>query len=227
MFIGHYGVSFAAKRLRPRVSLAVLFLAVQLLDVLFALFVLAGIEKLRIVPGFTAYNPYDLYWMPYTHSLLGALFWSALTGLAFLALARNVPPGPRRRTAAILGAAVFSHFVLDVPMHTPDMPLGLGADSPKIGLGLWNFRWPAVAAELAVLVAGGILYLRASRPRRRPAVANSVFGAALVALTVSTPLLPAPPSPRTFAVQALAGYGLLAAAAGWFERGRPIGEGSP
>ena len=61
MFIGHYGVSFAAKRFAPRTSLGVLFLAVQLLDVLFAIFVFAGIEKLRIVPGFTEYNAYDLY----------------------------------------------------------------------------------------------------------------------------------------------------------------------
>jgi membrane-bound metal-dependent hydrolase YbcI (DUF457 family) len=226
MFIGHYGVSFAAKRLRPCVSLAVLFLAVQLLDVLFALFVLVGVERMRIVPGFTAYNPYDLDHMPFTHSLVGSLFWSALAALAFLVLAQRVPPGPRRRTAAILGAAVFSHFVLDVPMHTPDMPLGLGADSPKIGLGLWNYRWPAVAAELAVLIAGGILYLRASRPRRRPAVGTYVFGSVLVAVTIATPFFPIPPSPGVFAVQALAGYFLFAAAAGWFERSRPIVEDS-
>src|SRR5260370_5127962 len=56
MFIGHYGVSFAAKRFTPRTSLGVLVLAVQLLDVLFAVFVLAGVEKMRIVPGFTEYN---------------------------------------------------------------------------------------------------------------------------------------------------------------------------
>jgi len=224
MFIGHYGVSFAAKRLRPRASLALLFLAVQLLDVLFAIFVLAGVEKMRIVPGFTAYNPYDLYWMPYTHSLVGALFWSVLAGAAFLALARAVPLPARRWTAVVLGGAVFSHFVLDVPMHTPDMPLGLSPGSPKIGLSLWNHRWPAVAAELAVLAAGLALYLRASKPRRQPATGTIVFGVVLVALTFATPFMPAPPSPRAFAVQALAGYVLLAAAAGLFERGRPLAE---
>src|ERR1700736_4483396 len=125
MFIGHYGVSFAAKRFAPRTSLGTLFLAVQLLDVLFAIFVLAGIEKLRIVPGFTQYNAYDLYYMPYSHSLAGALGWSVAAGLMTLALGG-------RRSARWIAAAVFSHFVFDVPMHTPDLPI-LGNDSPKIG----------------------------------------------------------------------------------------------
>src|SRR6185295_5757070 len=132
MFIGHYGVSFAAKRLRPRVSLAVLFLAVQLLDVLFAIFVLAGIEKMRIEPGFTAYNPYDLYWMPYTHSLAGALAWSVLAAAVCRAAARRLAPRERLVASLVLGAAVFSHFVLDVPMHTPDLPLWPGPEAPKM-----------------------------------------------------------------------------------------------
>src|SRR5262245_63168529 len=125
MFVGHYGVSFAGKRPAPRLSLGVLFLAVQLLDILFALFVLLGIEKVRIVPGFTAYNPYDLYWMPYSHSLLGALLWSAATTLVALVTLRRLRSRDRRIAAGVLGAAVFSHWVLDLPMHTPDMPLFL------------------------------------------------------------------------------------------------------
>src|SRR3982074_3644682 len=113
MLIGHYGVSFVAKRFIPRTSLGSLFLAVQLLDVLFGIFVLAGVEKLRIVPGYTEYNAYDLYYMPYSHRLVGALGWSVAAGLVALAFVR-------RRTAIWIAAAVFSHFILDVPMHTPD-----------------------------------------------------------------------------------------------------------
>src|SRR5712691_11433719 len=130
MFVGHYGVSFAAKRFTPRTSLGVLFIAVQLLDVLFAIFVLAGVEKLRIVPGFTEYNAYDLYYMPYSHSLVGSLGWSVAAGLLAAALGWQ-------RASPWIGAAVFSHFLLDVPMHTPDMPI-LGNNSTKIGLGLWR-----------------------------------------------------------------------------------------
>jgi hypothetical protein len=76
MFVGHYGVSFVAKRYDPSLPLWLLFLAVQLLDVLWAPFVLLGIEKVRIVPGITRSNPLDLYYMPYTHSLVAALLWS-------------------------------------------------------------------------------------------------------------------------------------------------------
>jgi hypothetical protein len=144
--------------------------------------------------------------------------------LAFAGLARGYRSGDRLRGAAIVAAAVFSHFVLDFPMHTPDLPLGPGPGSPRIGLGLWNHRWAAVAAELAVLIAGGILYLRASRPSRRPSRGTFIFGALLIAATFATPFFPNPPSARAFAVQALVFYALLAVAAGFFERRRPLDE---
>lgn len=221
MFVGHYGVSFAAKKPAPRLSLGALFLAVQLLDILFAIFVLLGVEKLRIVPGFTAFNPYDLYWMPYSHSLLAALIWSALTTLVALAALRHLRSRDKRIAAGLLGAAVFSHFLLDLPMHTPDLPLGLDAASPKIGLGLWNHPVLSLAAELLVLGVGIAIYLRATRARSRAAAMRTwVFGGLLVALTLATPLFPPPPSDRAFAVQALVLYGLLAAAAEWIDRGR-------
>lgn len=225
MFIGHYGVSLAAKRYSPRVPLWALFLAVQLLDLLFAVFVLTGIEKMRIIPGFTAYNPYDLYSMPYSHSLVGALAWSAFVGIGCLLVARRLPRGPRIAAAAVLGAAVFSHFLLDVPMHTPDLPLATGAGSPKIGLGLWNHRSAAIAAELAVLTAGGLAYLRASRPASRGfTVATVLFAVALIALTLATPFMRDPPSINAFAVQALVSYLTLAFLAGLVGRGRHAHE---
>lgn len=222
MFIGHYGIALASKRVSPRLSLGALFFAVQLLDVLFAIFVLAGIEKLRIIHGFTAYNPYDLFWMPYTHSLAGSLGWSVIAGFACWAVTRRFAPRERRVAAAVFGAAVFSHFVLDVPMHTPDLPLGLGAGSPKIGLGLWNHRAAAIAAELVVLLIGATIYLRATRPRnRRFAVSTAIFGVALVAITLATPFMPDPASAAAFAIQALVLYAVLALVAGAIDRGRP------
>src|SRR3972149_2278819 len=77
MFIGHYGPSFAIKATDKSIPLWLLFIAVQMVDVLWAVLVLLGIEKVRIVPGITATNPLDLYYMPYTHSLVAALLWSA------------------------------------------------------------------------------------------------------------------------------------------------------
>src|SRR5215471_4208459 len=212
MFVGHYGVSFAIKRWAPRISLGTLFLSVQLLDVLFSIFVLLGIEKLRIVPGFTAYNPYDLYYMPYTHSLVGALAWSAIAGVIFFAV--------RNRDAGLwIAAAVFSHFILDVPMHTPDMPI-LGTDSPKLGLGLWQHRNLALGAELVVLCAGLIVWRRGMTNGRWGRVRAAGFALVLVVLTLATPFLPAPPDANAFGWQALAGYFALAGVAAWLDRRR-------
>lgn len=223
MFVGHYGVSLGVRPRAPRLSLGVLFLAVQFLDIVFAILVLAGVEKMRIVPGFTAFNPYDLYRMPYSHSLLGSLVLSVLVGAGGFLWLRRHPLRQRFTTAAILGAAVFSHFLLDVPMHTADLPLGPGAGSPKIGLGLWNHRVASIAAEFVVLVAGGVLYLRSSRARTQGArIATGVFGAVLVALTLATPFMPDPPRPSSFGVQALVFYLALAAAAEWIDRRRAV-----
>ena len=210
MFVGHYGVSFAAKRYAPRASLGVLFLAVQLLDVLFAIFVSAGIEKLRIVPGFTAYNPYELYYMPYSHSLVGALVWALAAGVLMF-------PLQGRDVGTWIGVAVFSHFVLDVPMHTPDLPV-LGNDSPKIGLGLWRHRDLSLAAELIALGIGFWIYWRGTHGSGSARVGPLLFATVLVALTIATPFFPAPPSGEAFALQALASYVVLALLAAWADR---------
>src|SRR4029079_15166848 len=101
MFVGHYGVSFAAKRAEPAIPLWVLFLAVQFLDVLWAPFVVLGIEKARIVPGITASNPFDLYYMPYTHGLLTALLWALLAGICAQALAGRA----HHRTGVVIALA--------------------------------------------------------------------------------------------------------------------------
>src|SRR5579864_6206218 len=108
MFIGHYGPSFAIKATRPAIPLGLLFIAVQLVDVAWAALVLLGIEKVRIVPGITASNPLDLYYMPYTHSLVAAAAWS----LAAIVLCRLFPGLRNWSIAAWVGAAVFSHWIL-------------------------------------------------------------------------------------------------------------------
>jgi hypothetical protein len=217
MFIGHYGVSFAAKRWAPGLSLGWLFLAVQMLDVLFSIFLLLGIEKMAIVPGRTAYNPYDLYFMPYTHGLVGALVWSVLFGFGAHMLAGR---GRNGAVAGIVtGAGVFSHWVLDVPMHTRDMPL-VGNDSPKIGLGLWRYTSLSLAAELIVLWAGAALWLRAPGETARAPVTSWLFLALLTAALLSTPLMPNPSGAAGFAVTALVSYFGLALLAAWVDHRR-------
>jgi hypothetical protein len=155
MFVGHYGVASAAKPAAKHVPLWVLFIAVQWLDVVWSVLVLLGIEKLRIVPGFTQANALDLYYMPYTHSLAGAaalsLLFGAVAAVAF---------GPRRTaTFGIVSAAAFSHWLLDLVVHVPDLPLY--DDAGKVGLGLWRHVALSFPLELIVLIAGPSLYARA------------------------------------------------------------------
>ncbi|MBI3998927.1 MAG: hypothetical protein HY355_07825 [Armatimonadetes bacterium] len=101
MFLGHYGVALAAKKAAPAVSLGTLMLAAQLADLLWPIFLLVGVEHVRIHPGITAVSPLDFYNYPITHSLVGALGWSLLFGLIY-GLTRHYPRG-----AWVLGGAVF------------------------------------------------------------------------------------------------------------------------
>jgi hypothetical protein len=209
MFIGHYSVAYAAKTVAPKAPLAAYFLAVQALDVLFSVFVLGGVEHMEIVHKYTSYNPYRLYDMPITHSLVGSLAWAVAVGIV-AALVR-LP----RRESLWLGLAVFSHFILDLPVHTPDLSIA-GNDTVKLGLGLWNNVPVVLALELLLLLGGWMLFSRSKRsdatfPKQR----NRIFLGILVLLTIATPFTPDPASPAAFAVQALVLYGALAWASAW------------
>src|SRR5439155_8820678 len=181
MFVGHYGVSFSAKKVEPSIPLWVLFIAVQFLDVLWAPFILLGIEKVRSVPGITASNPLDLYYMPYTHSLVAAVVWSCVGAIVYQLLARPV----RRRTSAFVGFAVFSHWILDFVVHRPDLPLY--DNSAKVGLGLWNAPALAFGLEVALLFGGMWMYFRAGAQRRIATAAFGIFMLAIQAYVVFGP----------------------------------------
>ena len=216
MFVGHYGVSFAANRGDRSIPLWVLFLAVQLLDVFWSLFVLAGIEKVRIVPGITASNPLDLYYMSYTHSLVAALLWSLAAYVAYRAIRAF---GASHRTALLVALAVLSHWVLDLMVHRPDLPLYDNA--AKVGLGLWNFPAPALLLEVAVLFGGMFLYLRSTTATTRLGrYGMPVLGVVMLAVQAFVFFGPPPSSDRAAAVTAIGSYLLFAAVAGWLERRR-------
>jgi membrane-bound metal-dependent hydrolase YbcI (DUF457 family) len=208
MFVGHYGVSFAAKRAEPAIPLWVLFLAVQFLDVLWAPFVLLGIEKVRIVPGFTASNPFDLYYMPYTHSLPGALLWSCVGGLAYEIVARP----SRRRTSVIIGLTVLSHWVLDFIVHRPDLPLY--DNSAKVGLGLWNAPALAFGLEITLLLGGMWLCFREQLARE---LGTLVFCVLMCGVQAYVFFGPPPTSDRAFAWTALISYTVFAVVIWWLQ----------
>jgi hypothetical protein len=211
MFVGHYGVAFATKKADASIPLWVLFLAVQWLDVIWAPLVLLGVERVRIVPGFTATNPLDLYYMPYTHSLVAAISWSVAAALAYGA----IRPASTR-TRLLVGLAVFSHWILDFIVHVPDLPLY--DNRAKVGLGLWNAPIVAFSLEAMLLLGAIAIYLRTVQRRRSGIVA---FG--LIMLGIHAYIFFGPPlgSPTAAAVTALGAYGVFACVI-WFLSDRMV-----
>ena len=206
MFIGHFAVGLAGKRLVPTISLAVWFVSVQLLDLLWPIFLLTGLEHVRIDPGNTPFTPLDFYDYPLTHSLMGAAVWGALLAGGWMLLTG------RRRGVALLFAGVLSHWVLDVVTHRPDVPVL--PHGPYIGLGLWYSVAGTLIVETAMFVVGLVLYARTRRPR-------ASFWALMIvlfALYLGAAFGPPPPSVRALAISALAGW-LFLPWAWWADRG--------
>src|SRR6201987_495100 len=117
MFVGHYSVAFAAKSENNKIPLWVFFVAVQFLDYIWATLVLLGIEKLRVIKGFTAGSMLDSYFHPYSHSLLAAILWSSIAAIVYKPLCRWLGCAYKQPAALIVGLAVFSHWILDLIAH--------------------------------------------------------------------------------------------------------------
>ena len=217
MFVGHYSASLVGKRFAPELPLWALLLAAQAVDVAWATFILLGVEHVRIVPGHTATNPLDLYHMPYTHSLPAALAWSLGVALVGWAWARRAAPDAAKRVAGVLAAVVFSHWLLDLIVHVPDLPLW--DDRAKVGLGLWNHVVASTVLELALLI-GAALWLRSDR-RAWLASGGRTLGVFVVVLAVFHAVNlfgPPPPSVVAVGIAGLAVYLVVGAIGAWLER---------
>lgn len=213
MFVGHFGVAFAAKRAAPRTSLATLFLASSLIDVVWPVLLLAGVEEVRIRPGITAFSPLDFVSYPVTHSLVAVLGWSVLSGLAYAALRRD------RGGALAVGLLVASHWVLDAVVHRPDLPVWPGG--PRVGAGLWHSVPGTLAVELAIFAAGVLVYVGSTRAKGRAGTWGlSLLVALLLVAYGGAAFGPPPPDPRAIAIAGLAGAALSLALAAWVDRGR-------
>ena len=199
MFVGHYSVAFAAKSDKNKIPLWVLFIAVQFLDYIWATLVLLGIEKLRVIKGFTAGSMLDSYFHPYSHSLITAMLWSAVATVGYKPLCGWLGYTYKKSAALIVGLAVISHWILDLVAHPRDLPIY--DNTWKVGFGLWNYRDPEFALEIALLAGGIILYLRRNvMPGIRKA-AVIAFGTALVVVQIGdTYVPPAPLSDRATAM---------------------------
>ena len=213
MFLGHWGVGLAAKQAAPRLSLGTLMLAAQWVDLLWPTLLLTGLETVRIAPGATAVTPLEFTSYPISHSLAMGISWAiALGGAVFLAR-RSL------RGAVVVAFAVVSHWLLDLVVHAPDLPL-VPSGGPRVGLGLWNSLPGTLAIEALLLAFGAGIYARATRPLDRAGKLGFVgLLAFLAAIYVADVFGPPPPS-----VVAIAWVGhaqwLLVAWGYWLDRHR-------
>jgi hypothetical protein len=207
MFIGHYGPAFGGKAALSQIPLWVLFIAVQWMDVVWSVFVRTGIEHVRIVPGYTEGSPLELYDMPYTHGLVGALILSALLGAIVALFMRD----NKRAAFFVVAACVFSHWILDLVVHMPDLWI---YDGVKVGFGLWRWLWISLPLELASLFIGAWLYTSAVPARGYGNAVLWAFVALMAGVEFYAAFGPAPASPIAAAQTALVAYGALALVAG-------------
>jgi membrane-bound metal-dependent hydrolase YbcI (DUF457 family) len=208
MFIGHFAVGMAAKSQAPTTSLGTLFVAAQLLDLLWPPLLLAGWEHVEVAPGITAFSPLDFTSYPISHSLLMAIAWSVLAGAAYLLLRRD------RRAAVWVGLCVGSHWVLDLVTHRPDLPLVPG-DSSRVGLGLWDSVAGTLIVEGLLFAVGVWIYSRTTvAVDRRGRWGTWSLVAFLVVTYVISSFSAPPPDERAIAFAGLAMW-LLVAWAYW------------
>ena len=213
MFVGHYGVAFAARGAEKRLPLWVYFLAVQWVDLVWAVLIYFGVEQVHIQPGVNPSGPLVFDYYPYTHSLAAGVAWAAIAFMGYRVLTRMKGS---QRVAGFLALAVLSHWFLDLIVHQPDLPLYPGG--LKVGLGLWNFPMIELAVELVLLAAGLIYYFKKSpelsKKRRIAMVVLCLF---ITAIQLAADFGPPPQSIKVMGVSGFVLYALFAAAAFWVE----------
>ena len=213
MFLGHFAVGFGAKRAAARPSLGTYFMAAQFVDLLWPILLLLDLERAEIEPGITFVTPIDFVSYPISHSLVMSIVWGLLFGLVYWVIRKDV------RSAAVLGLCVLSHWVLDLIVHRPDLPI-LPTDEPKVGLGLWNSLPGTLLVEGLLFAIGVWMYVRVTRARNR--VGRFAFWALVAFLAVIYAMNVFGPPPPDITAGAWAGLSmwLLVLWGYWVDRNR-------
>jgi hypothetical protein len=193
MFIGHFGVGFAAQRVAPGLSLGTAFLAAQWVDLVWPTFLLLGWETVRIRPGATAVTPLVFEHYPITHSLVGVICWALLLGAVHALLRKDA------RSATVVGLLVVSHWVLDAVVHVPDLPVSTGG-SARVGLSLWNSVPATLAVEVPLFAIGVWLYARRTWSRMDRLGRWAFAGLVVFLALIHASNLVGPPPPTVAAI---------------------------
>ena len=206
MFIGHFAPAFLAAAAYSRgPKLGTYFVAAQLVDWAFFGLATIGVEKMRIDPDASAMVPFDLYYMPYTHSLAGTGAWALAFGLVIALWHRDALAG------ALVALVVASHWLLDWLTHVPD--LTIAGSGETYGLGLWNSPELAIPLELGITLAAFAFYIRRSRG---PLAQPMILIAAMVAMQMINWFAPHPAEAGIFLyLQALLAFAVLTGLAAW------------
>ncbi|MBX7152232.1 hypothetical protein K1X84_11355 [bacterium] len=160
MFIGHFGVALAAKKIHPKTSLGTLFIGAQFIDLLWPLLLLTGVEHVRIDPGNTVVTPLDFYDYPVSHSLLMTIVWGILFSGIFYLKFKDV------KQFLVIAGCVTSHWFLDWITHRPDLLL-VPNGANYYGLGLWNSLVGTMVVEFGIFALGLWLYLKTTSASNR------------------------------------------------------------
>jgi hypothetical protein len=212
MFLGHFGLAFAAKKAVPKASLGSLVLSAQFADLVWPVLLLLGVEKVRIVPGLLPASPFDFTSYPISHSLAAQLGWGILLGVIYFAVSGD------HKSAMFVGGLVPTHWIVDFVAHRPDMPIYPGG--PKYGLGMWQSIPLTIAVEFILFAGGVALYLRATRAK--DTTGNLALWSLVGLLGVLFPASlfgPPPPSVQALAWSAMAIW-LTVPWAAWADRHR-------
>jgi membrane-bound metal-dependent hydrolase YbcI (DUF457 family) len=213
MFIGHFGAAFAAKKIDQKPSLGTMLLASQFIDLLWPIFIIAGIEKVKIDPGNTAFTPLDFIYYPFTHSLFGVILWALLFGTVYYSFKKNL------QGSLLLFSLVVSHWVLDFITHKPDL-LILPFWDFKAGLGLWNSIPLTLIVEMLVFAGGVYLYIKTTKAKNKiGSIGLWSLLVFLVAIYFMTVFGPPPPSEEAIGYAGLSMW-IFVAWAYWIDKNR-------
>lgn len=217
MFIGHFGLSFAAKKAAPQVSLGTLFIATQFVDILWPFLLVFHIEKVAVTPGYTKMNAFEFLHYPYTHSLLMGIVWGAVVGIIYWLFKRDT------RGATVVGLCVLSHWFLDLVVHVADLPLTPFGEY-KVGLGLWNHIAITLLIETIIFLAGTYIYATFTKAKNKIGKwALWTLVILLLVFTLSNTFGPVPPdSIMILFVSSVIAMGLIISLSYWVDRNRVV-----